>query len=227
MTIYSQKLKMNKLIFKFSSFQITKFICLVLFSFNSFGQNFINDKNEWFDGKIMLERGDTLMGKMQYEMQTSILKLQTYNNTIKTYSARQIDAFDFFDPVLKEHRYFRTLMYTPKGKDYSTPSFFGLIYEGKNNKVSIYYKENLRNVYLWNTKTLVNDDLEIYFAFPDGSVKRFRRHTNSLFDLLTENQGDMKSFIEAKYLKTEILMDMVKIVDYYNSLLPDELLEEK
>ena len=116
-------------------------------------------------------------------------------------------------------------MYTPKGKDYSTPSFFGLIFDGKG-KVSIYYKENLRNVYLWNTKTLANDDLEIYFGFPDGAIKRFRRHNNSLFDLLTENQQQLKDYIESKYLKTSVLIDMVRIVDYYNKLLPNELLEE-
>lgn len=187
---------------------------LVLFChFCSFSQNLVDDKEEWFYGKVILTKGDTLLGTMQYEMQSGILKFRAEDNALRTFSALQVVSFNFYDTILKTRRYFYS--FTEKKGDYGSPTFFGVLYFNEN-KVSLFYKENSRYAPIWNTKALTKEIYELYFIFPDKSVKRYRKSKKSLFNTLPEHHAELKNFISDKSIHD--LNDLIKILEFYNSL---------
>lgn len=190
---------------------------LVLFcQLCSLSQNLVDDKEEWFYGKVILAKGDTLLGTMQYEMQSGILKFRSEDNALRTFSALQVISFDFYDTVLKTRRYFYSLTEHKKG-DYGAPTFFGVLYFNEN-KVSLFYKENTRYAPIWNTRAITREAYELYFIFPDKSVRRYHKSRKSLFSILSEHHSELKYFIDNKSLMIHNLNDLVKILEYYNNL---------
>jgi hypothetical protein len=186
----------------------------------SYTQSFEENKNQWFYGTIILENGDSLMGKVQTNIKAGEIKIQDDHDLIKTFSTLQVSEFSFYDIYAKNKRYFHKLDYTPLKSNRSRSGFFGLILN-RPDKVSIYYKYVVKPTVFRDVYSFVSGYAEIYLKFPNGELKNFGGTKSSLFEILPDNQDKIKAFLRKSENKELILLqvlDIVKVIDFYNSL---------
>lgn len=190
------------------------FILALLMGQTVRAQNFINDKNDWFRGFVVFTNEDTLRGEVQFEMQTNLLKLRFADGIIKTYTAHRISTFQFYDPLILLRRRLVTLPYSKKG-NYEQPTFFHVMTEGN---ITLLYRENIKNSYIWDTKTLKNPDYVIYFLFEDGTIKPFNGTPKQLETYLPNHQEEVLDFANQRKLNPATPFDLMRIIEFYNQL---------
>src|SRR5882757_6203844 len=72
----------------------------------------------WYEGKIVLETGDTLHGQVKYSLDD--LVQVSKSRTLETYTARKVLFFEIYDASGKRYRQFYSLPFAVAGQ-YKTP----------------------------------------------------------------------------------------------------------
>ena len=62
------------------------------------------------EGKVTLVNGDTLEGKIKYDLENDLIQI-VVNNTIQTFSARKIAFFSIYDASVDMFRTFYSIPY--------------------------------------------------------------------------------------------------------------------
>ena len=171
----------------------------------------------WHDGKMVLESGDTLKGKVKYNMQTDLLQLEA-DNRIETFTSRKVVFFEIFDGTVKRYRQFYSLPYTTSAQ-YKAPVFFELLEEGK---ITLLSRESLEyrtysSFYYGSYSKLVMAD-KFYFLKENGTILELGNKKGGLVDLLENRREEIEKFIKENKLKLDNKYDAAKVVGYYNSL---------
>lgn len=171
----------------------------------------------WHDGKMVLETGDTLKGKLKYNLQTDLLQLEA-SNRIETFTSRKVVFFEIFDGTVKRYRQFYSLPYTTSAQ-YKAPVFFELLEEGK---ITLLSREALEyrtysSFYYGSYSKLVMVD-KFYFLKENGTIQELGNKKGGLIDLLESRREEIEKFIKANKLKIDNKYDAAKVVGYYNSL---------
>jgi hypothetical protein len=171
----------------------------------------------WHDGKMVLEIGDTLKGKLKYNLQTDLLQLEA-NNKIETFTSRKVVFFEIFDGTVKRYRQFYSLPYTTSAQ-YKAPVFFELLEEGK---ITLLSRESLEyrtysSFYYGSYSRLVMAD-KFFFLKENGTIQELGSKKGGLIDLLENRREEIEKFIKANKLKIDNKYDAAKVVGYYNSL---------
>jgi hypothetical protein len=173
----------------------------------------------WHDGKIVLESGDTLKGQLKYDLQQDLVQFNIPNKVAEAYSARKVIYFEIFDQTVRRYRPFFSLPYSTN-TDYKAPVFFELLEEGKMTLLSreaLEYR-NYSNPYFIGSYTrlvLVN---YYFFLKENGNIEPFTGKKSDLLQMMKKDQEKVEKFIKANKLKYDEKYDLVKIIDYYNSL---------
>jgi len=198
-------------------------LSFILFLFTlAFPVSFKADAQEfafeyWHDGKMVLETGDTLKGKLKYNLQTDLLQLET-NNRIETYTSRKVVFFEIFDGTVKLYRQFYSLPYTTSAQ-YKAPVFFELLEEGKItllSRESLEYRTFSSFYYGSYSKMVIAD--KFFFLKENGNIQELESKKNELVEMLPDRKEEVTKFIKSNKLKTDNRYDAAKIVRYYNSL---------
>jgi hypothetical protein len=173
----------------------------------------------WHEGKIMLESGDTLKGRVKYDMQQDIIQFNIPNQTAEAYSARKILSFEIFDNTVRRYRLFFSLPYA-SNTNYKAPIFFELLEEGKMTllaREALEYR-TYNNAYFVGSYTrlvLVN---KYFFLKENGNIEEFLGKKNDLLEMMGKKAETVEKFIKVNRLQFDEKYDLIKIVDYYNSL---------
>ncbi|QHT67064.1 hypothetical protein GXP67_10595 [Rhodocytophaga rosea] len=175
----------------------------------------------WYKGTLVLAEGDTLDGDIHYELQSDLVQINT-DNTIKTYSARQIWSFQVYDPDMMTDRRFFALPYAVESS-YKVPMLFELLTEGN---VSLLAREklvteNIPQYSYWSssryyTRTRLSNDF--FFGFENGRIRRYDGSKRDFFYLIKEKSGDVKKFVSENRLRYSDKYDLIQIINYYNSI---------
>ncbi len=173
----------------------------------------------WHDGKIVLESGDTLKGKVKYDLQQDLVQYLIREDKAEAYTARKILTFEIFDETAHRYRNFYALPYNATA-GYKTPVFFELLVQGKMTLLSreaLEYKTYSSAFYMGSYTRQVLVDY-FFFLQENGDVVAFTGNKNDLLDLMQRKSKDVEKYMKVNRLKFDEKYDLAKIVAYYNSL---------
>lgn len=173
----------------------------------------------WHDGKVVLDVGDTLPGKIKYSIDQDIIQVES-KGVLKSFTARKAVFYEIFDAVTGRYRQFYSLPFSPNNS-YKSPTFFELLTEGK---LTLLTREALENQTTnsgyygyggYSRIVLVNK----YYVLNDkGDIQAFSGKKNDLFMLMQSRESEIKKFIKTSRLDSDNKSDLTRIFAYYNTL---------
>jgi hypothetical protein len=86
---------------------------------------------EWFDGSLMLTSGKELRGLIKYNDKTDIVSVEN-GQLSKSFTARHVRAFEFFDEVNKQQRIFYSVEIEDRIYNVKRPLFFEVLADLKD-----------------------------------------------------------------------------------------------
>jgi len=171
----------------------------------------------WHNGQIITEAGDTLKGKVMYNLESDIIQYQTNKGTIETLTARKVMYFEIFDEMVSRSRVFYSLPYDKTGS-YETLVLFEVLVKG-------------------NLTLLSRERVEPYIpkgGSPKGSTRRIvyenfvLNENQSIMPLSTDKkefiasmpgyQDRIKKYIKDNKLDIQQRSDLARIIALYNSI---------
>jgi hypothetical protein len=174
----------------------------------------------WHEGKVVLDGGDTLRGKLQYNMQTELVQLQT-NQKLETLTPRKVVFFEIFDQTVNRYRQFYSLPFALTGQ-YKAPVFFELLTEGKLTLLSrekLEYRTYSSFYFYGGTYTrLVLTNL-YYLLKENGTIQEFNGKRNDFYELMGSKKDEVEKYVKANRLDFANKYNVVRIIEYYNSLI--------
>jgi len=196
------------------------FFCLILITVNKgFCQKWSFEY--WHDGKLVLEEGDTLRGKIKYEINSDIIEIDQ-NNRLQSFTARKVIYYEIFDAITSIYRQFYSIPYSATG-GYKTPIFFELLSEGKLTllaREALEYKSSSVGYYGYGSISrwiLVNK----YFVLNNkGVVEEFSGRKSDLLLLMEKRDDEVRKFMKSNKLDIDHKYDLARVFTFYNSLFP-------
>jgi hypothetical protein len=168
---------------------------------------------------VVLESGDTLKGKVKYDIQTDIIQFDQ-KGSLQSLTSRKIVFFEIFDATSNRYRQFYSIPYSISG-GYKSPIFFELLSEGKMTllaREALEYKNYSGGYYGYGTVSrlvLVNK----FFILADkGTINPFSGKKGELLDLMDNRNDEIKKFIKINRLNLDYKYDLARTFEYYNSL---------
>lgn len=172
----------------------------------------------WHDGKVVLESGDTLKGKIRYSIDKDLIELDQ-KGALQSLTSRKVVFYEILDATSSRYRQFYSVPYSPNG-GYKSPSFFELLSEGK---LTLLAKEALetRN---YNTGLYYGTVSRVvlvskYFVLDDkGNINPFSGKRPDLLDLMKNREDDVRKFMKSANVNLDYKQDIVRTFAYYNAL---------
>jgi hypothetical protein len=174
----------------------------------------------WHDGKVVLLEGDTLKGKIKYDLNQDLVQFTYPDLRIEAFTARKVLFFEIFDATVRKYRQFFALPYSATSS-YKTPVFFELLEEGKMTllvRESLQYKTYSSPYYYGGSYSRVVLVYTYFFLEETGDIKEFMGNKNDLLDLMGKRSEEVERYMKSNKLKFDDKYDLAKIVAYYNSL---------
>jgi hypothetical protein len=174
----------------------------------------------WHQGKVVLDAGDTLKGKIKYELDKDLIQLDV-NGSLQSLTSRKVVFYEIFDAVTNRYRQFYSVPYSPNG-GYKSPTFFELLSEGK---LTLLAREALENR-SYNTGYYGYGSIsrivlvDKYFVLDDkGNINPFsEKKRNELLELMKLREDEVRKFMRSNNINLEHRPDVVRTFNYYNSL---------
>lgn len=181
------------------------------------------DSNVWSKGRVMLTNQDTLKGIVNYNPNNDLLQINI-DNTIKTFSAQQVNSFDFWDQTQEKVRYFRVYPYSIYS-NYKTPVFFEVLLDGSMTLLlrERYVTERVRvfdpysRIPMYGDRVKVESDFYFLNTKTD-KIREYRQSKRDLLSILKDKQNQISTFVKANRLNYKDKKSLTRIVEYYNSL---------
>lgn len=197
--------------------RLTYIFLLVLIATASRGQQGVWPFEFWHEGKIVLNEGDTLRGMVKYDMQQDLVQYSIRDSKPEAYTARKVMFFEIFDATANRYRRFFSLPYSTT-PGYKSMIFFELLEEGKMTLLAREYLEyrNQNSMYLSYARLVLT--YKYFFLKENGDIEEFKGSKSDLLDLMGRNGEDVDKYIRKHRLRYDDKDDLVRIIDYYNSL---------
>jgi hypothetical protein len=188
----------------------------ILVATPSFAQTFPFD--QWHDGKVVLDSGDTITGSIKYDLQ-DLLQVR-HQNKMESFSARKVLLFEFFDQGYKRYRTFYSLPYSANG-GYKSPVFFEVLTEGKITVLSrekIEYRTYGYSPFMYGSYNTRKVMVNIYYLLREnGNIQDFSGKRNDWLDMMGSRADDVHEYAKDNKLDFDRKYDLKRIIDYYNS----------
>lgn len=174
----------------------------------------------WHDGNVVLENGDTLKGKIKYDLKQDLIQYNLPNQRTEALSSRKVLSFEIFDETEKRYRLFFALPYAGGQTQYRTPVFFELLAEGKLTlltREALEFKTYSSPYYLgsYSREVLV---YHYFFLDSDGEITEFKGSKADLLNMMGKQSSEVEKYMKANRLKIDDRNDFARIVIYYNSI---------
>lgn len=172
----------------------------------------------WHEGKIVLAAGDTLRGMVKYDLQQDLVQYYYSDAKPEVYTARKILFFEIFDETINRYRRFFTLPYSTS-HGYKTPIFFELLEEGKMTLLCREFLEYKSQNAMYLTYSRLVMSYKYFFLDENGKIEEFAAIRKSdLLDRMGKQSDQVEKYMKLNRLRVEEQQDLIRIVDYYNSL---------
>jgi len=173
----------------------------------------------WHEGQVVLDTGDTLKGKIKYDLKQDLIQYNVPNQRTDAFSARKVLSFEIFDESVRRYRQFFALPYAGQSQ-YRTPVFFELLTEGKLTLLSreaIEFRTYSSPYYLgsYSREILVN---HYFFLDNEGNIQEFKGTKADLMNLMGKKSDDVEKYMKTNRLKIDDKYDFAQVVAYYNSI---------
>lgn len=178
----------------------------------------------WHEGRIVLVSGDTLKGKVKYDLMQDLVQFDFPNVRTEVFTPRKVLFFEIFDETVKRYRNFFALPYHAT-TGYRTSLFFELMTEGNLTLLArevLEYRTYNSPYYFgsFSREVLV---YKYFFLQEDGSIVEFNGNKNDLLQLMGSKSERVEKYMKENRLKFEEKYDLARIVAYYNSLFGESL----
>jgi hypothetical protein len=192
-------------------------------------QNF--SKDLWHDGEVDLFSGETVRGKIKYDLDNNSLQVIT-GGKVRSFSSYQVESFQFFDDLQKTSRSFFTLPYKKSG-NYESPVFFELLYEGSrltllNREVFVQRAIGAANPWGWGWwgpprmgmgTTVVQLDSYYVLNMEKEEVIKIGDQRSDWLPLMKDFREEISEFMRTNRLSVTERKDVLKIMAYYDELI--------
>lgn len=203
--------------------RLALFISLSLISFKIAAQELPNQI--WHPGVLVLNAGDSIRGKIQYDFKTNLIQLGI-NEQIKAFSSQQLLSVSFHCQYFKRFRYFYALPYN-LNNTVDVPIFFEILEEGpitlmsrefvvsdnSANYNSPFYRGNMRT---FNRRTILT--YNYYFLTANGDIVRYTEKKKALLDFFGKYRNEVDKYMRKNKLRSDRQLDLIKITSFYNQL---------
>ncbi|MDA1120573.1 MAG: hypothetical protein O2887_08800 [Bacteroidetes bacterium] len=171
----------------------------------------------WHEGYLVISSGDTLKGKIKYNLDNDAVQLERYNR-IQAFSSRNVTFFEIFDLVTENYRQFYSIPYKVN-MDYKVPRLFEMLYLGELSLVAreMIVQEAISATMspLYGTRQRLSH--KFFFVYKDGRVSNYEGKKNELLFIMRDKSKDIKNYIKKNKLRTDRLQDLVRITAFYDS----------
>lgn len=175
----------------------------------------------WHNGEVILLEGDTLSGRVKYNMESQTLQFSGNGETIQTFSPRKLISFDIYDEIIGAYRIFYILPYEANGY-YTTPYIFEVLFTGE--RISLLRTESVETV-VRNTPYIYGgsySSIELvytyYFLKPGGEIREFSGKRSDIYRVMADRSGEIRAYIKDNNLDVDRLRDLMNVCSFYNSL---------
>jgi hypothetical protein len=192
-------------------------LAVLLIATQSFGQRWPFEY--WHEGKAVLESGDTLKGKIKYEIDKDLIQVDS-KGTLQSLTSRKVVFYEIFDAISGRYRQFYSIPFSFNG-GYKAPVFFELLSEGK---LTLLAKEALESrnyssgYYGYGTVSRVVLVDKYFVLDQKGEINSFSGKKNDLLTLMENRDEEVKKYMRSANVSLERKSDMVRTFAYYNAL---------
>jgi hypothetical protein len=199
-------------------------IMLIVFSNHAISQLAINEEllagPEWFDGSILLTNGKEYRGLVKYNDKTDIVSIENGRES-KSFTARHVKGFEFFDEVAQQQRLFFSVEVEDKINNIKRPLFFEVLVDSKEfallSKIAPIRVERRE----YSTPAMFNPATGSFSAGRYYGYPATISHTETLF--LFSKEGEIRPLLEIKEKEIDGMFFDRSIVK--NRILDDEVLK--
>jgi len=174
----------------------------------------------WHEGRIVLLEGDTLKGKVKYDLQQDLVQFVFTDLRTEAFTARKVLFFEIFDTTVQKYRQFFALPYSATSS-YRAPVFFELLEEGKMTllaREAVEYRSYNSPYYYGGSYSRPVLVYKYFFLEENGDIKEFMGNKNDLLEMMEKKAEEVEKYMKGNKLKYDEKYDLAKIVAYYNSL---------
>ncbi|HEX7014027.1 MAG TPA: hypothetical protein VF191_00850 [Cyclobacteriaceae bacterium] len=173
----------------------------------------------WHDGKIVLVNGDTLSGRVKYDLMQDLVQFDRSDRPAEVFTPRKVLFFEIYDKTVNRYRSFFALPYNAT-TGYRTSIFFELVEEGDLTllaREALEYRTYNSPYYFgsFSRQVLVN---KYFFLEEDGAIVEFEGNRSDLLALMGNKAESVEKYMKKNRLRFEEKYDLAQIVAYYNSL---------
>ncbi len=190
---------------------------LVFFAGQMLAQQF--PSQIWHKGFVVSQEGDTISGKVKYDMETNSVQVNMEFQMVSLSSHNTL-YFKIYDKTVGNYREFYSIPYEIKPQ-YRTRIFFELLYEGPLTLLS---REEITQETVPSTSiygsSYVREKLTHNFYFLDnkGNIAYFSGKKNDLFMIMAKKERKIKDFMKNNRLKSDEVRDLIRVTAFYNSI---------
>lgn len=173
----------------------------------------------WHEGKVVLESGDTLKGKVKYDMQTDLVQVNIADR-YESFTARKVLLFEIFDVTVSRYRKIYSLPYATSGS-YKAPVFFELLEEGKITLLSretLEYRTIPSSYYFYGTTNRLVVVYKYFTLKENGDIIPFMGKRNDWLEMMKDRKQEIQKYVKARKLDFDEKYHLSTIIAYYNSL---------
>lgn len=173
----------------------------------------------WHEGKVVLENGDTLKGKVKYDMQTDVVQINRADK-FESYTARKVLFLEIFDVTVSRYRKMYSLPYAVSG-NYKAPVFFELLEEGKITLLSretLEYRTVPSSYYFYGTYNQLVIVYKYFTLKENGNIVPFTGKKNDWLEMMKDRKSEVQKYIKSRKLDIDEKYHLSTIIAYYNSL---------
>jgi hypothetical protein len=200
-----------------------------------------NNPDYWYRGTVYLTNGESLDAMLQHDQKKDYL-LVMQESGIKAYNAGQIDSYEVFDPVSRDHRTFYPLPFSERRRQ--RYQFFELLQPGElvllareTERIqdrfmpSRFHGGMIHQPGMFHHPGMFHQPFthivkvdEFYVLDKKKRMHRFDGSKKELLALMADKAGSIEEFIRSKKLNLHDKTHLKAIFRYYNTL---QMMEEK
>lgn len=183
-------------------------------------------EGSWHKGRVTDTEENVYGGNVKYDTKRQTVMVDMAGS-VKTFSARNIKFFEFYDERVRASRRFYSLKYAKnQNVQYESLQFFELIAQGK--KVNLLGTERLETRanqqpgwgwYGMGPTTFSYRIVTEFYLMNNANAKIVQLNTRKKKRFFQQmNEPRLEEFIKRNRLNINQRMDMVRIIEYYDSL---------
>ena len=183
-------------------------------------------EGKWLRGRVVDSKDSLYIGSIKYSFKRKNVIIDL-GGKLKTFSARNVRYFEFFDASERQFRQFIPLPYNKNSeRTYKSLSFFELIAQG--NKITLLkteYSESSSQVVPSNGQAgtgqliFLTRVVPVYYLMNNSTKEIIKLHTRKNKKFLKQmNEPRLAEFIEQNKLDVYQKIDLLRIIKYYDSL---------